>query len=64
MDTANDVGETLGFIAEEPRGFWVSVFRQLLRTHRPFRAVVMDRDGTPVLWVWSEWPSCCNISSF
>lgn len=61
---ANDVGETLGFIAEEPRGFLTSVFRQILRTHRPFRAVIMDRDGTPILWVWSEWLSCCSVSSY
>ncbi|KAH9997250.1 Scramblase-domain-containing protein [Russula vinacea] len=48
---SNDAGETLGFIAEEPRGFLASLSRQLLRTHRPFRAVIMDRDGTPVLWI-------------
>ena len=28
--------------------------RQILRTHRPFRAVIMDREGTPVLWALSE----------
>jgi hypothetical protein len=49
---ANDVGEVLGFIAEEPRGLLASLSRQLLRTHRPFRAVIMDREGTPILWVW------------
>lgn len=25
--------------------------RQIFRTHRPFRAIIMDKDGTPVLWV-------------
>ncbi|CAL1704975.1 unnamed protein product [Somion occarium] len=41
----------LGYIAEEPRGI-LSVFsRQLLRTHRPFRAVVLDRQGSPILWL-------------
>lgn len=52
INIANDVGEVLGFIAEEPRGLLASFSRQLLRTHRPFRAVIMDREGTPVLWVW------------
>ncbi|KAI0302063.1 Scramblase-domain-containing protein, partial [Russula brevipes] len=48
---SNEAGETLGFIAEEPRGFLASFSRQILRTHRPFRAVIMDREGTPVLWI-------------
>jgi hypothetical protein len=48
---ANDVGEVLGFIAEEPRGLLASFSRQLLKTHRPFRAVIMDREGTPILWI-------------
>jgi hypothetical protein len=54
---ANGDGETLGFIAEEPRGLLASFSRQIFRTHRPFRAVIMDRDGTPVLWVCGLW-SC------
>ncbi|KZT68179.1 Scramblase-domain-containing protein [Daedalea quercina L-15889] len=44
-------GETLGYIAEEPRGFLSTFGRQIFRTHRPFRAVVMDASGTPVLWL-------------
>jgi hypothetical protein len=45
---ANVDGEPLGYIAEEAS----SVFsRQILRTHRPFRAVVMDASGTPILSV-------------
>ncbi|KAK7693671.1 hypothetical protein QCA50_003241 [Cerrena zonata] len=43
--------ETLGYIAEEPRGFFSMFARQAFRTHRPFRAVVLDRDGSPVLWL-------------
>jgi len=48
---SNEVGEVLGFIAEEPRGILASFSRQIFRTHRPFRAVIMDREGTPVLWI-------------
>lgn len=51
IEIANEADEVLGFIAEEPRGFLASFSRQILRTHRPFRAVIMDREGTPVLWV-------------
>jgi hypothetical protein len=25
--------------------------RQFLRTHRPFKAVIMDRTGKPILWI-------------
>lgn len=48
---ANEHGITVGYIAEEPRGAWSTVARQVFRTRRPFRAVVMDDQGTPVLWV-------------
>lgn len=51
--TANEDGEPLGFIAEEPRGLLSMFSRQLFRTHRPFRALIMDLDGNPVLWVRS-----------
>ncbi len=64
INLANDVGEVLGFIAEEPRGLLASFSRQLFKTHRPFRAVIMDREGTPVLWVWCEMFSCCYLYSF
>ncbi|KAH9951950.1 Scramblase-domain-containing protein [Amylocystis lapponica] len=47
----NEAGDTLGFIAEEPRGFLSMFSRQIFRTHRPFRAVVMDSAGTPILWL-------------
>ena len=43
-------GTPLGFIAEEPGGFLSSMSRQVFATHRPFRALVMDTDGKPILW--------------
>lgn len=46
---SNEAGEPLGYIAEEPRGL-LSVFaRQVFRTHRPFRALIMDLEGSPIL---------------
>ncbi|KAI0035724.1 Scramblase-domain-containing protein [Vararia minispora EC-137] len=48
---ANMNGETLGYIAEESRSILSTVSRQMFRTHRPFRAVIMDQGGTPVLWL-------------
>ncbi|KAF7793094.1 hypothetical protein EIP86_004201 [Pleurotus ostreatoroseus] len=47
----NEYDETLGYIAEEPRGFLSMFSRQLFRTHRPFRALVMDSEGSPTLWL-------------
>ena len=44
-------GNVLGYIAEEERGFLGTFARQLFRTHRAFRSVIMDKNGTPVLWV-------------
>ncbi|KAI6043140.1 Scramblase-domain-containing protein, partial [Pisolithus marmoratus] len=44
-------GEPLGYIAEEARGFFSVFARQMLRTHRPFRALVMDLEGSPLLWL-------------
>jgi hypothetical protein len=48
---ANEAGEPLGYIAEEPRGIMSMFARQIFRTHRPFRALVMDLHGSPILWV-------------
>ncbi|EPQ58376.1 Scramblase-domain-containing protein [Gloeophyllum trabeum ATCC 11539] len=48
---SNEEGETLGFIAEEPRGFFSTFSRQIFKTHRPFRALIMDSQGAPLLWV-------------
>ncbi|KAI0673066.1 Scramblase-domain-containing protein [Trametes maxima] len=47
----NELGDTLGYIAEEPRGFLSTFSRQIFRTHRPFRALVMDNQGSPILWL-------------
>ncbi|VDC06023.1 unnamed protein product [Peniophora sp. CBMAI 1063] len=44
-------GTSLGYIAEADAGMSSALTRQLLRTHRPFHAVIMDNDGTPVLWL-------------
>ena len=49
--SANLDGEVLGYVAEEPRGFFSMWSRQVFRTHRPFRALVMDASGSPILWV-------------
>ena len=44
-------GTPLGYIAEADAGMSSALTRQLLRTHRPFHAVIMDNDGIPVLWL-------------
>jgi hypothetical protein len=61
---ANEAGEPLGYIAEEPRGFLSMFSRQIFRTHRPFRALVMDLHGSPILWVRSIviFPTSINLS--
>lgn len=48
---SNAVGEQVGYIAEEPRGLIGVVARQVFATHRPFRAVILDSTGTPLLWL-------------
>lgn len=47
----NPQGEHVGFIAEQERSFLWTLGRQLMRTHRPVRALVMDTQGFPLLWV-------------
>ncbi|KAJ1020320.1 hypothetical protein NDA18_005916 [Ustilago nuda] len=45
-------GQLVGYLAEEEQGLLRgSLKRQLLRTHRPFRATVMDASGQPVLMI-------------
>ncbi|WWC92792.1 uncharacterized protein L201_007751 [Kwoniella dendrophila CBS 6074] len=44
-------GQHVGFLAEEEQSFISTISRQALRTHRPFRAIIMDRYGKPVLWI-------------
>jgi hypothetical protein len=51
MITGDPDGNPLGYIAEEPRGFLASFGRQIFRTHRPFRALILDLNGSPLLWV-------------
>jgi hypothetical protein len=41
-------GQPVGYITEEA-GSWFA--RQLFGTRRPFRALIMDPDGSPLLWV-------------
>jgi hypothetical protein len=38
-------------LAEQEQGIISTISRQALRTHRPFRAIIMDKTGKPVLWV-------------
>ncbi|KAG8865181.1 hypothetical protein FRB96_000070 [Tulasnella sp. 330] len=48
----NDVnGNVVGYMAEEPKGFMGTFARQLFKTHRAFRSVIMDANGTPILWI-------------
>ncbi|KAJ7582641.1 Scramblase-domain-containing protein [Mycena floridula] len=47
----NTLGETVGYITEEPGSFLASFGRQLFGTHRPFRAMIMDVHGRPLLWL-------------
>ncbi|KAF9581171.1 hypothetical protein BGW38_001916 [Lunasporangiospora selenospora] len=42
-------GQPIGFIAEEDASFTKAMGRQLLRTHRPFKASVFDLQGNEVL---------------
>jgi len=44
-------GEPLGYIAEDSKGFLGTLSRQLFSTHRPFHAVIMDKEGNPVLFL-------------
>lgn len=44
----------MGFLAEEDQSMLATMSRQVLHTHRPFKAVVMDKTGKPVLWVWGR----------
>ncbi|KIR78601.1 hypothetical protein I306_04529 [Cryptococcus gattii EJB2] len=44
-------GQLVGFLAEQEQGILSTISRQALRTHRPFRSIVMDRYGKPVLWI-------------
>jgi hypothetical protein len=38
-------------LAEEDRTLLSTMTRQFLRTHRPFKATIMNPAGEPILWV-------------
>ncbi|GAA5910617.1 hypothetical protein JCM6882_001041 [Rhodosporidiobolus microsporus] len=44
-------GRTLGYLLEEETGFTGTMSRQLLKTHRPFRATVISPEGEVLLRV-------------
>lgn len=47
----NPAGHTLGFLLEEQQGPWKGALqRQLLHTHRPIRASILDPHGHPILF--------------
>lgn len=46
----SEAGQPLGYIAEEPKGFFAVLARQAFATHRPFKAVIMDVEGSPIMW--------------
>lgn len=48
---ANLDGEPLGYIVEEQGSIASVMSRQLLRTHRPFKALILDLHGSTILWV-------------
>ncbi|KAL0947421.1 hypothetical protein HGRIS_013533 [Hohenbuehelia grisea] len=48
---SNEQGVPLGYIAEEPGGLLKTFYRQVFATHRSFRAVILDLDGSPILWL-------------
>ncbi|KAF8301454.1 Scramblase-domain-containing protein [Clavulina sp. PMI_390] len=45
------VGNPVGFMAEEERGFLSTLQRQVFRTHRPFKSTILDTEGNVVLKV-------------
>lgn len=51
-------GELLGYLMEEDSGIGSAVKRQLLRTHRPFKATVLSKEGEVLLIVSWLRPSC------
>jgi len=46
------LGNPVGYMAEEERGFLATLQRQLFRTHRPFRSTILDLDGNIILKVY------------
>ncbi|KAF5387121.1 hypothetical protein D9615_001633 [Tricholomella constricta] len=60
----NEDGVPVGYIAEEPKGFLGTMARQAFATHRPFRAVIMDLKGSPILWARSIFPASLGWSMY
>ena len=62
----NESGKVLGYIAEEPKGFLAVLARQIFATHRPLRAIVMDPEGSPIMWarIKIRFSNICNSSLF
>ncbi|SCV74198.1 BQ2448_6630 [Microbotryum intermedium] len=44
-------GEVLGYLLEEDLGIGKAITRQMLKTHRPFKATVLDTEGNVILIV-------------
>ncbi|KDE07362.1 hypothetical protein MVLG_02404 [Microbotryum lychnidis-dioicae p1A1 Lamole] len=44
-------GEVLGYLLEEDLGIGKAITRQMLKTHRPFKATVLDTEGNVILVV-------------
>jgi len=49
---SNESGEPIGYIAEEQRGLLSVISREIFSTRRPFRAVLLDTSGSPILWFY------------
>ncbi|CEH18253.1 Phospholipid scramblase [Ceraceosorus bombacis] len=47
----NPSGQPLGYLVEQEGSLGKTLTRQLLRTHRPFKALVLAPNGTPILRV-------------
>lgn len=49
----SSTGELLGYLMEEDSGIGSAIKRQMLRTHRPFKATVLSKEGQVLLIVSS-----------
>ncbi|ORY88769.1 Scramblase-domain-containing protein [Leucosporidium creatinivorum] len=63
-------GEVLGYLLEEELGIGSAIKRQVLRTHRPFKATVLDKEGRvlliirrPFAWINSRIYVCTPLDS-
>jgi hypothetical protein len=60
----DEEGEPLGYVAEDSKGFFGTLSRQFFASHRPFRAVILDNEGNPVLFVRKPAMSPTSIHKF